>query len=132
SEEEQEPEETVVYVIDGDEEEEEYVQPSRLSKLSNLTDYMLSQYMSRKVKMQVATMLIGVYNKFKDNPEDKKIIIDCLKKVIFSLQKREEEPVEYIEDDDSQDDGLDEGIIEQEPEEEPEVSEDGLPLYNWN
>ena len=132
SEEEQEPEETVVYVIDGDEEEEEYVQPSRLSKLSNLTDYMLSQDMSRKVKMQVATMLIGVYNKFKDNPEDKKIIIDCLKKVIFSLQKREEEPVEYIEDDDSQDDGLDEGIIEQEPEEEPEVSEDGLPLYNWN
>lgn len=131
-EEEQEPEETVVYVIDGDEEEEEYVQPSRLSKLSNLTDYMLSQDMSRKVKMQVATMLIGVYNKFKDNPEDKKIIIDCLKKVIFSLQKREEEPVEYIEDDDSQDDGLDEGIIEQEPEEEPEVSEDGLPLYNWN
>ena len=132
-EEEKEPEETVVYVVDGDEEEEEeYVQPSRLAKLSNLTDYMLSQDMSRKVKMQVATMLIGVYNKFKDNPEDKKIIIDCLKKVVFSLQKREEEPVEYIEDEDVQNEEFDGGIIEQEPEEEPEVSEDGLPFYNWN
>ena len=54
-EEEDEDDETVVYVVDGEEEEEEYVQPSKLSKLSNLTDYMLAQNMSRKVKMQVAT-----------------------------------------------------------------------------
>lgn len=91
--EDEEPE--VVYVVDGEEEEEDYVQPARLSKLSNLTDYMLAQNMSKKVKMQVATMLIGVYNKFKDSPEDKKIIVDCLKKVIFSLQAdMKKEPVQ--------------------------------------
>ncbi len=95
--EESENDETVVYVVDDEEEEEEYVQPSKLSKLSNLTDYMLAQNMSRKVKMQVATMLIGVYNKFKDNPDDKKIIIDCLKKVIFSLQEEQNKP-KYVED----------------------------------
>ena len=81
--------------MDGEEEEDDYVQPARLSKLSNLTDYMLAQNMSKKVKMQVATMLIGVYNKFKDSPEDKKIIVDCLKKVIFSLQAdMRKEPVQ--------------------------------------
>ena len=91
--EDEEPE--VVYVVDGEEEEDDYVQPARLSKLSNLTDYMLAQNMSKKVKMQVATMLIGVYNKFKDSPEDKKIIVDCLKKVIFSLQAdMRKEPVQ--------------------------------------
>ncbi len=92
-----EDDETVVYVVDDEEEEEEYVQPSKLSKLSNLTDYMLAQNMSKKVKMQVATLLIGVYNKFKDSPEDKKIIVDCLKKVIFSLQEEQSKP-KYVED----------------------------------
>lgn len=98
----EEDDETVVYVVDGEEDDDEdYVQPSKLAKLGNLTDYMLAQNMSRKVKMQVATLLIGVYNKYKDNPEDKKIIVDCLKKVVFSLQQEKAQPVEYVDDNES-------------------------------
>ncbi|MBR4800948.1 MAG: hypothetical protein IK048_04710 [Clostridia bacterium] len=123
--------ETVVYVVDGDEEEEEdYVAQSKLSKLSNLTDYMLSQNMSRKVKIQVATLLIGVYNKFKENPEDKKIIVDCLKKIIFSLQQESIKPVEYIEDEPEEQD-----VQEPEETEEEQASEEntqqGPPVFDW-
>ena len=135
----EEDEEKVVYVVD-EEEEEDFVQPARLAKLSNLTDYMLSQNMSKKVKMQVAGMLIGVYGKFKDSPEDKKIIVDCLKKVIFSLQQREQEPVEYVEEpeyeeyeeeQDEQESLEGSGIIENEEVEEDETDENGVPFYNW-
>ena len=131
--EDEQDDETVVYVVDGEEEDDDYVQPARLSKLSNLTDYMLAQGMSKKVKMQVAQMLIGVYAKFKDSPEDKKIIVDCLKKVIFSLQQREETPVEYVDESVDANDDADnaDGEDQVEGQQEPETN-GGLPLYKWN
>ena len=140
----EEDEERVVYVVD-EVEEEDYVQPARLAKLSNLTDYMLAQNMSRKVKMQVAQMLIGVYGKFKDSPEDKKIIVECLKKVIFSLQQKEEAPARYVEPeyeeyeeepeyeeyDDEPIEERESHIIENQESQEDEVDENGIPFYKW-
>lgn len=84
SETEEEPE--VVYVVDGDEDEEEHVKPAKLVKLPNLVDYMLSKNMPKAMKIQIATMLIGTYNKFKDSKEDRKIVIQCLTKVMRDLQ----------------------------------------------
>ncbi len=82
----QEPQqEEVVYVVDGPEEEDEVVKPARLVRLPNLIDYMLTQNMSKRMKLNVATLLLSAYQKFKDIPEEKKIIIKCMAKVIQSL-----------------------------------------------
>ena len=72
--------------FDGDEDEEEHVKPAKLVKLPNLVDYMLSKNMPKAMKIQIATMLIGTYNKFKDSKEDRKIVVQCLTKVMRDLQ----------------------------------------------
>ena len=94
--------------------------------------------------MQVAQMLIGVYGKFKDSPEDKKIIVECLKKVIFSLQQKEEAPARYVEPEyeeyeeepeyEEYDEPIEEReshIIENQESQEDEVDENGIPFYKW-
>lgn len=79
-------EEEVVYVVDGpSEDDDEIVKPAKLVKLPNLVDYMLSQNMSKKMKMNVATLLLSAYKKYKDIPEEKKIVIQCMAKVMRSL-----------------------------------------------
>ncbi len=80
-------EEKVVYVVDGEEDDDEQVKPAKLVKLPNLVDYMLSKNMSKAMKIQIATMLISTYNKFKDSKEDRKIVVSCLTKVMNDLQK---------------------------------------------
>lgn len=82
--EDEEPE--VVYVVD-EEDEEENAKPSKLVKLPNLVDYMLSKNMPKSMKIQIATMLISTYNKFKDSKEDRKIVVSCLSKVMRDLQQ---------------------------------------------
>lgn len=82
--EDEEPE--VVYVVEGDEDDDEQVKPAKLVKLPNLVDYMLSKNMPKTMKIQIATMLIGTYNKFKDSKEDRKIVVSCLSKVMRDLQ----------------------------------------------
>ncbi len=77
--------EEVVYVVDGPEEDDEVVKPARLVRLPNLIDYMLTQNMSKRMKLNVATLLLSAYQKFKDIPEEKKIIIKCMAKVMQSL-----------------------------------------------
>ncbi len=78
--------EEVVYVVDGpSEDDDELVKPAKLVKLPNLVDYMLSQNMSKKMKMNIATLLLSAYNKYKDIPEEKKIVIQCMAKVMRSL-----------------------------------------------
>lgn len=85
SEEDEEPE--VVCVVEGDDEDDdEHVKPAKLVKLPNLVDYMLSKNMPKAMKIQIATMLIGTYNKFKDSKEDRKIVVSCLSKVMRDLQ----------------------------------------------
>ncbi len=79
-------EEEVVYVVDG-EEEEEHVKPAKLVKLPNLIDYMLMQNMSKRMKLNIATLLLSAYGKYKDIPEEKKIIVKCMAKVMQSLMQ---------------------------------------------
>ncbi len=76
----------VVYVVEGDEEDEENVKPAKLVKLPNLVDYMLTKNMSKPMKIQIASMLIATYNKFKNSKEDRKIVVSCLGKVMSDLQ----------------------------------------------
>ena len=80
-----EQQEEVVYVVDGPEEDDEIVKPAKLVKLPNLVDYMLSLNMSKQMKMNVAMLLLSDYNKFKEIPEEKKIIVSCMKKIMQSL-----------------------------------------------
>ena len=80
----EEPE--VVYVVEGDEEDEETVKPAKLVKLPNLVNYMLTKNMPKSMKIQIASMLIATYNKFKDSKEDRKIVVSCLGKVMSDLQ----------------------------------------------
>ena len=77
----------VVYVVDGDEEDDEVVKPAKLVKLPNLVDYMLSKNMPKAMKLQIASMLIATYKKFENSKEDRKIVVQCLTKVMRDLQK---------------------------------------------
>lgn len=80
-----EQQEEVVYVVDGPEEDDEIVKPAKLVKLPNLVDYMLSLNMSKQMKINVAMLLLSAYNKFKEIPEERKIIVNCMKKIMQSL-----------------------------------------------
>lgn len=76
----------VRYVVDGPGEDDEIVKPAKLVKMPNLVDYVIAQNMSSKVKMNLATMLMSTYKKFESSDEDKKIIKDCVKKLMANLQ----------------------------------------------
>ena len=83
---EEQQQEEVVYVVDGpSEDDDELVKPAKLVKLPNLVDYMLSQNMSKQMKINIATLLLSTYNKYKDIPAEKKIVIQCMAKVMKSL-----------------------------------------------
>lgn len=86
SEEKAEDEPEVVYVVDGEDEDEEVVKPAKLVKLPNLVDYMLTKNMPKAMKIQIAGMLIGTYKKFENSKEDRKIVVQCLTKVMRDLQ----------------------------------------------
>lgn len=77
----------VVYVVDGEEEEEANVKPAKLAKLPNLVDYMLTKNMTRSMKIQLGMALIGAYKKFEHSKDDRKIVVQCLTKIVTSLQK---------------------------------------------
>lgn len=83
----QEAEPEVVYVVEGEEEEETDAKPAKLAKLPNLVDYMLTKNLTKAMKIQIATMLITAYKKFKDSADDRKIVVQCLTKVMNELQK---------------------------------------------
>lgn len=76
----------VRYVVEEHTEDDEIVKPAKLVKLPNLVDYMLSQNLSKKVKMNMATLLLSSYKKFENSKEDKEIIVGCMKKLLISLQ----------------------------------------------
>lgn len=80
-----EQQEEVVYVVDGPEEDDEIVKPAKLVKLPNLVDYMLSLNMSKQMKMNVAMLLLSAYKKYKDIPEERKIIVKCMAKIMQVL-----------------------------------------------
>lgn len=80
-----EQQEEIVYVVDGPEEDDEIVKPAKLVKLPNLVDYMLSLNMSKQMKMNVAMLLLSAYKKYKDIPEERKIIVKCMAKIMQVL-----------------------------------------------
>lgn len=81
----EEAKEEVVYVVEGDEEDDEIVKPAKLVKLPNLIDYMLMQNMTKRMKLNIATLLLSAYQKYKDIPQEKAIIVKCMAKVMASL-----------------------------------------------
>lgn len=83
----EEQKEEVVYVVDGEEDDDEVVKAAKLVKLPNLVDYMLAQNMTKRMKLNIATLLLSAYQKFKHIPEEKKIIIKCMAKVMQSLMQ---------------------------------------------
>ena len=83
----EEQKEEIVYIVDGPEEDDEVVKPAKLVKLPHLVDYMISRNMSKQMKIRVATMLIATYNKFKESPEDAKIVKTCLIKIMNDIRR---------------------------------------------
>lgn len=81
----EEAQEEVVYVVEGEEEDDEIVKPAKLVKLPNLIDYMLMQNMTKRMKLNIATLLLSAYQKYKDIPQEKAIIVKCMSKVMASL-----------------------------------------------
>jgi hypothetical protein len=61
--------------------------PSKLLKLSQLTDYMLSLNPSKNMKIKLAMLMIQTYKVFEKKPQDKAVIIECMKKIMASLIK---------------------------------------------
>ena len=59
--------------------------PAKLAQLPLLIDFMLSMNLSRSIKMNFASLLLMQYNKYKDVPEEKAILVECLKKLIADI-----------------------------------------------
>ncbi len=59
----------------------------KLAKLPGLIDLILTKNLSKSVRMNFAMLLLKQYNKYKNFPEEKAILIECLKKLIASLSK---------------------------------------------
>lgn len=77
-------EEDTPLLVDGD---ERPVGTSKLAKLPSLIDLMLTMNLSKSVRMNFAALLLKQYNKYKNFPEEKAILIKCLQKLIASLSK---------------------------------------------
>lgn len=82
-----EQEEEGVYVDDTPQEDAEVIQPAKLNKLPNLIDYMLEQNISKKMKINVATLLLSAYEKYKDIPVERHIVVQCMTKVVHSIMQ---------------------------------------------
>ncbi len=88
SEQQEEESEEIVYVVDGPEEDEiEDVEPAKLVKLPHLVNFIISKDFPEPVKLQFASVLMQVYKKHKNSPEDKKIAKECLARYFMYLQK---------------------------------------------
>lgn len=75
----------VIYVEENLDEGDEDVKPPRLAKLPHLVDYVLTMKLSRGMKTRVAMLMLQAYSVFKNSPENKAIVIQCLTKVMKAL-----------------------------------------------
>ena len=75
----------VVYVEENLDEGDEDVKAPRLAKLPHLVDYVLTMKISRGMKIRVAMLMLQAYNVFKNSPENKAIVIQCMTKIIQSI-----------------------------------------------
>ena len=75
----------VIYVEEDLDEGDDEVKPPRLAKLPHLVDYVLTMKLSFSMKMRVAMLMLQAYTVFKNSPENKAIVVQCLKKVMQAL-----------------------------------------------
>lgn len=75
----------VIYVEENLDEGDEDVKAPRLAKLPHFVDYVLTMNLSRSMKIKVATLMLQAYNVFKNSPENKAIVIQCMSKIIKSI-----------------------------------------------
>ena len=75
----------VIYVEEDLDEGDDAVKPPRLAKLPHLVDYVLTMKLSFSMKMRVAMLMLQAYTVFKNSPENKAIVVQCLKKVMQAL-----------------------------------------------
>ena len=75
----------IVYVEENLDEGDEDVKAPRLAKLPHLVDYVLTMKISRGMKIRVAMLMLQAYNVFKNSPENKAIVIQCMSKIIQSI-----------------------------------------------
>lgn len=64
---------------------DEDIKAPRLSKLPHLVDYVLSLNVSKSTKIKVAQLMFQAYAVFKNSPENKAIVIQCISKIMTSL-----------------------------------------------
>ncbi|MDE5601198.1 MAG: hypothetical protein K2J16_01725, partial [Clostridia bacterium] len=74
----------IKYVVEHVE-DDEVVKPAKLVKLPNLVDYMISLNMSKRMKMNVCMLLLTAYHKYKHIPQEKAIVITCMRKMLTAL-----------------------------------------------
>lgn len=75
----------IIYVEEDLDEGDEDVKAPRLAKLPHLVDFVLTMKLSRGMKIRVAMLMLQAYNVFKNSPENKAIVIQCLRKIMQSL-----------------------------------------------
>lgn len=75
----------IIYVEEDLDEGDEDVKAPRLAKLPHLVDFVLTMKISRGMKIRVAMLMLQAYNVFKNSPENKAIVIQCLKKIMQAL-----------------------------------------------
>ena len=75
----------VIYVEEDLDEGDENVKAPRLAPMPHLVDYVLTMNLSRSMKIKVAMLMLQAYNVFKNSPENKAIVIQCLSKIIKSI-----------------------------------------------
>jgi hypothetical protein len=66
---------------------DEDIKAPRLSKLPHLMDYALTLNMSRGNKIKMAQLMFQAFAVFKNSPENKPIVINCLAKIMKSLME---------------------------------------------
>ncbi len=67
--------------------EEKSQQNSQLAQLPILLDMILEQKASREIKIKVASMVLNIYNKFKDDPKNRKYVVSCMEKIQDALKQ---------------------------------------------
>lgn len=64
---------------------DEDVKAPRLSKLPHLVDYVLTMNVSKSTKIRVAQLMFQAYAVFKNSPENKAIVMQCIGKIMNSI-----------------------------------------------
>lgn len=65
--------------------------PAKLAKLPIFVDYCVTQNLKFKTYVKVAKVLVGTFKLYKDSPENKELVLGCIKKLLPALAKAKAE-----------------------------------------